>query len=162
MPHAEIASKQALFALQQLHAELSGKLQQVDEQRTKIEDDMKTVERTIKLLDPKYSLRAISIRRRKPNKWFKRGTIFRAVLDVLRTAEKPLSADEISIRLLQSKGIPEPAREQRLEIEGAVTASLVKNRGKIVQAVGDNPRLWSVLEQGEDVQHEGNSAAEHE
>lgn len=145
MPRAEIASKQALYALQQLHAELAGKLQQCKKQQKSIAEDMKTVERTMKLLDQSYSVRSISIRRRKPNKWFRRGTIFRAVLDVLRTTEKPMSTDEISTVLLQSKGVPEPTREQRLEIEGAVRSSLVGNQGKTVEAVGDNPRRWRCL-----------------
>jgi hypothetical protein len=40
----------------------------------------------MKMLDPAIDLRPIAIRRKKANPWFKRGTIFRAALGVLREA----------------------------------------------------------------------------
>ena len=46
---------------------------------------MRHVEAVIKMLDPGYSLRAISVKRRQPNPWFKRGTVYRRAVDVLRT-----------------------------------------------------------------------------
>jgi hypothetical protein len=48
---------------------------------------MRAVEAVLKMFDPDYNVRAISARRRVTgNPWFKRGTLFRAALDVLRTA----------------------------------------------------------------------------
>ena len=46
---------------------------------------MRHVEAVIKMLDPGYSLRVISVKRRQPNPWFKRGTVYRRAVDVLRT-----------------------------------------------------------------------------
>ena len=48
---------------------------------------MLQVEAVMKMLQPGYDVRPIAVRRRKLNPWFKRGTVFRAALDVLRTAE---------------------------------------------------------------------------
>ena len=50
---------------------------------------MKHVEAVLKLIDPSFNLRPIAIRRRKPNPYFKRGTIFRYALDALREGGKP-------------------------------------------------------------------------
>src|SRR5262245_15408495 len=84
MPHAKIATKQAKFTLEQLHAELGGKILDNKAEHSRLSESMKHVEAVLKLLDPSYSVRGISVRRRKPNPWFKRGTVFRSALDVLR------------------------------------------------------------------------------
>src|SRR5437868_15471482 len=91
MPHAIIPTKQAKLTLEQLHAELGGKILDNKKQAARLRQAMKHVEAVLKLIDPAYSVRGISIRRRKPNPWFKRGTIFRAALDVLRAAQGPLT-----------------------------------------------------------------------
>jgi len=51
------------------------------------------------MLDPSYSLRAISVKRRQSNPWFKRGTVYRRAVDALRTATEPLTAREIAERV---------------------------------------------------------------
>jgi hypothetical protein len=47
---------------------------------------MRHVEAVIKMLDPAYNLNSIAVKRRQGNKWFKRGSLYRKALDVLRTA----------------------------------------------------------------------------
>jgi hypothetical protein len=88
---AEIATKQAKFTLEQLHAELGGKILDNKKEAERLAQRMKHVEAVLKMLDPAYNVRAIAIRRRKPNPYFKRGTIFRSVLDALREAGRPLT-----------------------------------------------------------------------
>jgi hypothetical protein len=60
------------------------------------------------MLDPGYSLRAISVKRRKPNPWFKRGTVYRRAVDVLRTAERDLTAREMAGRVLAAANVTNP------------------------------------------------------
>jgi hypothetical protein len=50
----------------------------------------------MKMLAPGFSVASIAVRRRKPNPWFKRGTVYRAALDVLRVAPMPMTAREIA------------------------------------------------------------------
>jgi hypothetical protein len=57
------------------------------------------------MLDPAYNLARITVKRRKPNKWFKRGTLYRLALDVLRTATGPMTATEIGTAILKAEGI---------------------------------------------------------
>ena len=53
----------------------------------------------IKLYDPEFSVRGISIRRRvQGNPWFRRGTLFRHVLDTLRTVTAPMTVGFTSAR----------------------------------------------------------------
>jgi hypothetical protein len=46
---------------------------------------MMQVEAVMKMLDPAFSVRAITAKRRnRSNPWFKRGTLFRGAVDVMR------------------------------------------------------------------------------
>ena len=105
MPRAEILSTQAIHTLNQLHAELAGKLLDNKAEAKRIAAHMKQVEAVMKLLQPGYSVRSIAVRRRKPNPWFKRGTLFRHVLDVMREAAGPMTAREIADAVLAARGI---------------------------------------------------------
>ena len=68
------------------------------------------VEAVIKMLDPTYNLRRISVKRRQPNPWFKRGTVCRRAVDELRTATEPLTAREIAERVLVTAEVDNPKR----------------------------------------------------
>jgi hypothetical protein len=75
---------------------------------------MRQVEAVMKLLQPRYSVRAIAVRRRKPNPWFKHGTLFWHVLDVLGQATGPMNSREIADAVLAARGIVNvPPAEQR-------------------------------------------------
>jgi hypothetical protein len=93
MPRAEIASKQAIFTLSQLHAELAGKFAENRNAGVKIKTAMMQVEAVLQMLQPSFDVRSISAKRRnKSNPWFKRGTLFRSAVDVLRRAAAPMTA----------------------------------------------------------------------
>src|SRR5258705_9257814 len=93
MPRAEISSKQALHTLTRLHAELAGKIETNRNQGDKLRVQMVQVEAVIKMLAPDFSVAGIAAKRRnKSNPWFKRGTLFRSAVDVLRRAETPMTA----------------------------------------------------------------------
>jgi hypothetical protein len=56
----------------------------------------------IKMLDPSFNLNRITVKRRKANGCFKRGTLYRKALDVLRTAEQPMTATDIARKMLET------------------------------------------------------------
>ena len=135
-----------LSALRRLHSDLAGQLLDNRDKATRLRQDMKHVEAVIKLIAPDYSLRAIAIRRRKPNPYFKRGTIFRSVLELLRDTPEPLAASEITARLLAGIGVTEPAREDFRTLFGGVEASLRNNEGKTVRRAGEGkPSKWMLI-----------------
>lgn len=134
MPRAAIATKQAKFTLEQLHAELAGKILDNKAEASSLVESMKHVEAVLKMLDPTYNVRAIAVRRRKPNPWFKRGTLFRNALDVLRIADRPLTAREIANGMLSSKQISGATPRAVRELVGAVNSSLRNHKGRSVSA----------------------------
>lgn len=138
--------KPALYALIRLHAELAHRIKRNQDEASSLREDMLHVEAVLKLLEPGFSVRQIAPKRRyNPNPLFKRGTIFRAALDVLRAATGPMTADEISMAVMRSKDVTEPSRDQRRRMFGAVDASLRNHEGKTVIAEGPRPRRWRVL-----------------
>src|ERR1700692_4137912 len=99
-PTKDPYTRPAINTLERLHAELGGKILENRQEHANLAEQMRQVEAVIKMLDPGYSLRAISVKRRKPNPWFKRGTVYRRAGDALRTATEPLTARDIAERVL--------------------------------------------------------------
>ena len=129
MPRAEIASKQALFTLLQLHAELAGKFLENRNAAVKIRTAMMQVEAVMQMLQPGLSVAAIAAKRRnKSNPWFKRGTLFRSAMDVLRRAGTPMTAREIADALVADKA-PQATRKQAIDLQAAILAALRKRDG---------------------------------
>ena len=145
MPYAKIATKQAKFTLEQLHAELGGKILENKKQAVRLAQDMRHVEAVLKMLDPTYNVRGIAVRRRKPNPWFKRGTVFRSALDVLRSADGPLTGREITDRMLSAKGIKDADQKAARDLWGAVNSSMTNHNGRTVRRVGEGmPARWAI------------------
>lgn len=140
---AEIASHQARFTLERLHAEYGGKILENKKEAKRLAESMRHIEAVLKMLDPSYSVRSIAVRRRQHNPYFKRGTLFRHAIEALRTAERPLTATEITERMLAAKGVTDAPRDEMWNLYSGVKASLNNNTGKIVEAVGEGlPKRW--------------------
>jgi hypothetical protein len=58
-----------------------------------------------------FSLWGKAVQRRKRNQWFKRGTLYRKALDVLRKADKPMTATELGDSVLAAAGIQSDDRK---------------------------------------------------
>ena len=104
---------------------------------------MVQVEAVIKMLEPEFNVRAISAKRRNTgNPWFKRGTLYRATIDVMRRAKEPMTAREIMLAVLDGK-TPVPSRKQEKAIQAALLVGLRKRNGGAV--VGERaPARWAV------------------
>src|SRR5437667_8309308 len=119
-PTRDPYARPAIQTLERLHAELGGKIPENKQEHENLAGQMRHVEAVIKMLDPSYSLRAISVKRRQPNPWFKRGTVYRRAVDVLRTAEQPLTAREIAERVLATANIAKTNKAALEDLTGSV------------------------------------------
>jgi hypothetical protein len=133
----------AMQTLERLHAELGGQILGNKTEALRLADSMRHVEAVIKMLDPTYNLRRIAVKRRQPNPWFKRGTVYRRAVDVLRTAEQPLTAREVAERVLTAANIKRPNKAALADLIGTVLASLRNHKGKGVQRANEGtPARW--------------------
>jgi hypothetical protein len=86
-------------------------------------------------------LRLIAPKRRNVgNPWFKRGTLYRAVVDTLPKATGPMTADDICKTLLAGK-TPAATRAQENNLQAAILAALRKREGAVVTSEGF-PARW--------------------
>jgi len=147
MPRAQIATHQAKFTLEALHAELAGKVLDNRAEAKKLAEAMRHVEAVLKLIEPGYDVRPIAVRRRKPKPYFKRGTVFRAALDVLRKAEGPMTAHEITLAMLAAKGVTDAPEKAVRDLEGAVRSALKLHVGGAIKTVGNElPARWTLAQ----------------
>lgn len=136
----------ALSSLIKLHAYLGGQIWENRRRAEKLAGDMMHVEAVIKMLNPDFDVRRIAVKRRyKGNPWFKRGTLFRRSLDVLRTATKPLTAREITEAVLAARGVTDATPKEIRDLTGGIQASLQNQKGKTVEIVGEGmPMRWKL------------------
>ena len=142
-PTRDPYARPAIQTLERLHAELGGKILENKQEHANLAEQMRHVEAVIKMLDPGYSLRAIAVKRRQPNPWFKRGTVYRRAVDVLRTATDPMTAREIAERVLTVANISNPNKGALTDLIGTINVSLRSHDGKGVQRTNEgSPAKW--------------------
>jgi len=134
-PTKDPYARPAIQTLERLHAELGGKILENKQEHENLAGQMRHIEEVIKMLDPAYSLRAISVKRRQPNPWFKRGTVYRRAVDALRTATEPLTA--IAERLLEAANVASTNKEAVRDLVGTINSSLRNHDGKGVQRANE-------------------------
>jgi len=148
MPHAFKANPDhpAVAYLVRLHADLGGQIQANKAEAERLAEAMRHVEAVIKIYDPDFNVRGISVRRRvQGNPWFKRGTMFRHALDAMRQAGKPLTVREITDAVMTAQRIADATTKQRAGLEAAIRSCLESNVGKTVQRVGEGvPKRWKI------------------
>ena len=95
-----MADPHVISALRQKRAELSGELIAAEKRILQLRDDIASLDRTIRMFDPTAEPHAIRpiLRRKKPT-LIPRGQCSRAVLDMLRYADSPMTAREIATQL---------------------------------------------------------------
>ena len=148
MPHAFKATPDhpAVAYLVRLHADLGGKILENRKEAKRLAESTEHVEAVIRLFDPTYNVTRIAARRRyKGNGLFKRGTILRNALDVLRKAQGPLTAREVTEHMLAMRGVPAPDAKAMRGLIASVQTSLQNHDGKTVMRLGEGmPGKWGL------------------
>jgi hypothetical protein len=144
MPRADIKTKQAVYTLSRLHAELAGKFLENERNRVRLKTAMLQVEAVLLMLQPGFNIKSIAAKRRnKSNPWFKRGTLFRSAVDVLRRASGPMTVREIATALIADKAVP-ASRKQFMDLTAAIHGALRKRDGVTVVS-GGAPARWRLM-----------------
>jgi hypothetical protein len=135
--------KPAMYALLDLHSTLGGEILRNKDEAERLRKNMQHVEAVIKMLEPQFSLRRVAVKRRKANQWFRRGTLYRKAVDVLRTAEQPMTATDIAWAVLNKANIQTTDKKAVQALGQGIQSGLRKHKGKSVEVVNDGfPALW--------------------
>jgi hypothetical protein len=146
-PTKDPQTRPAINTLERLHMELGGQILENRQRHEELSGQMRHVEAVIKMLDPTYNLGRIAVKRRQPNKWFKRGTLYRRAVDVLRMATGPMTTAELAEAILKAEGI-EASKADAQSIALSVQHGLKNHEGKGVQIFGEaRPAKWKLSAQ---------------
>lgn len=146
-PTKDPHTRPGINTLERLHMELGGQILENRQRYDELSHQMRHVEAVIKPLDPGYNLAGIAVKRRQPNKWFKRGTLYRRTLDVLRTATEPMTTTELANSVLAAHGVQDASKDDMLSIALGIQHSLANHDGNRVERVGDaRPARWKLKE----------------
>jgi hypothetical protein len=144
-PTKDPHTRPAINTLERLHAELGGQILENKVEAQRLAAQMIHVEAVIKMLDPAFNLRRIAVKRRQPNPWFKRGTVYRRAVDALRTAEQPITARQIAEKVLATAKIENPDKADLADLIGTINSSLRNHEGKGVQRTNEgSPAQWEL------------------
>jgi hypothetical protein len=95
-----MADPHVISALREKRAELSGEMIAAEKRILQLRDDISSLDRTIRVFDPTAEPHTIRpVLRRKKSTLIPRGQCSRAILDMLRHAEVPMTAREIATQL---------------------------------------------------------------
>ena|SRR5882762_5625164 len=122
--------------------ELGGQILENRQRYDELSHQIRHVEAVIKMLDPSYNLARITVKRR----LFKRGTLYRRAVDVLRTATGPMTTAEIGAAVLTAEGIEATTADAQAVALG-IQHSLKNHEGKGVERIdGYSPARWRLKE----------------
>lgn len=146
-PTKDPYTRPAINTLERLHAELGAQILENKAEALKLSGKMLHVEAVIKMLDPAFNLRRIAVKRRQTSKWFKRGTLYRKAVDVLRTATEPMTATDLAWAVLAANGIQTDDKKAVQILGQGIQSSLRNHAGKGVQQVNEGiPARWRLAE----------------
>ena len=137
--------KLAIYALVRLHADIAGKIKAARQETKKLKTDLRHVQAVIHLFEPDFNLKSIIPRRRQlRNGYFKRRECLLLALDVLRNSERPMSARQIALTIIERRHI-EPCERVIRTTTNTIFMALKHRKGKSVMAHDGMPVRWSLL-----------------
>ena len=139
-----MADPHVISALKAKRAELSGELIAAEKRILQLRDDIASLDRTIRLFDPTAEPHAIRpiLRRKKPT-LIPRGQCSRAVLEMLRHADEPMTAREIAAQLAARYQIDASNADAMKALVGKVRNILARQKGLGSELRGDT-KAWRV------------------
>jgi hypothetical protein len=139
-----MADPHVISALKQKRAELSGELLAAEKRIVEFRADIGSLDRTIRIFDPTaepHTIRPI-LRRKKPT-LIPRGQCSRAVLDMLRHADSPMTAREIAAQLAARYQIDSSNMDAIKALVAKVRNTLARQKGLVSELRGDM-KAWRV------------------
>ena len=143
-----MAEPHVIAALRDKRAELSGGIADLEKRIGQHRADLLHVDAVLRLFAPDLEPAAILPKAvRRPNSWFKPGELARLVLDVLRTAPAALTVREITMQIMERRGLePQDARTAEL-LRKLVRNAVNRQAADLVERVEDGTLVrWRVRE----------------
>jgi len=103
--------------------------------------DLDHIDAVIKLFDPEKVPELLPVKRRTSDRVFARHELTRRIFNILRKARRPMTAREITDRIIQDKGTDvDPAM-----LKGRVVRALKRQEKALASRIEDGVRVWWVV-----------------
>jgi hypothetical protein len=142
-----MAETHVISALTSKRAEVSGEIKHYEKLLKKSKENLQSIDQTIHLFDDSYDLRTIKVKRVSKERYFKTGEAKVFILDMLRTATKPLSTSDVSKMIAFDKGIDSGEGFDFERFCKVVLSSLSRcESGGLIERVGKDglSLLWQI------------------
>ncbi|MEZ5934519.1 MAG: hypothetical protein R3F54_21775 [Alphaproteobacteria bacterium] len=100
--------------------------------------DLDHLDAVIKLFAPEKVPQLIPVKRRASDRTFARHELTRRIFNILREAERPMTARQITDRIVEDKGTDEPAAQ----IKGRVVRALKRQEKVLESKMEGRERVW--------------------
>ena len=127
---------------------MSGSIADLEKRIGQHRADLLHVDAVLRLFAPEFEPATIPPRAvRRPNSWFKPGGLARLLLEVLRTVPAPLSVRDITVQVMERRGLdPEDARTVEL-LRKLVSNALNRQAADLIERIQDGVQVsWQVRE----------------
>ena len=127
---------------------MSGSIADLEKRIGQHRADLLHVDAVLRLFAPEFEPATIPPRAvRRPNSWFKPGELARLLLEVLRTAPAALSVRDITVQVMERRGLdPEDARTVEL-LRKLVSNALNRQAADLIERIQDGVQVsWQVRE----------------
>ena len=142
-----MAESHVISALVSKRSEVAGLIDHHKKELSRLAEEVKTLDASIKIFDPTYRIRGIKPRAyRKQNIFFKSGEANRLLLDILRDANEPLSTLAVVDAVIERKALT-LSDEQLPKLKASIGNTLkAQSKSGLIQEVGKEKgvSLWAV------------------
>jgi len=140
-----MSTTHVVSALRAKRAELSGEVLATQKRLEKLRDDLDAVDRTLRIFDPTLSPENIRpVVKRKGDKLFAYGECMRAVANALRTAARPMTAQEIAEQVALDCRVKTESPNVAATLLDRVSAALMKMRQRDLAVAQGKPARWGL------------------
>ena len=142
-----MAESHVISALIKKRSELSGEIEHYEKIIKECRANLTSIDKTIHIFDETYDLRSIKSKRVVRNSYFSSGEATKMVLDVLRTADKPIKTDNLIDILADKKTLHFRDRKERYTFSKTVSVTLnsIYKKGLIEKSAKEKGVvLWSI------------------
>jgi len=142
-----MAESHVISALIKKRSELSGEIEHYEKIIKEHRANLTSIDKTIHIFDETYDLRSIKSKRVVRNSYFSSGEATKMVLDVLRTADKPIKTDNLIDILADKKTLHFRDKKERYTFSKTVSVTLnsIYKKGLIEKSAKEKGVvLWSI------------------
>jgi len=136
-----MADKIVISQLEAKRAEIAGDIQKSEKILTQLRKDLATIDGALRLFDPKINPKTIGPRPKRAPGVLKHGVFCRATLDVLRRAEKPMTAREIAAQVALEHGL-ETSPDLMVKCAAKVRTVCLNHKAELIGARSLDGTRW--------------------